>query len=120
MGYLKINKLIYSGKEYFYESPAFTNGINVIEGPNKSGKSTLIDLICYSLGCYVGHFNVKNDKIHEEICKDSDNFVCLQVEIDNTQFWKDYNESLFDISSCKRIQAIIPFIKKEWIIAKEV
>lgn len=86
MGYLKINKVIYSGKDYFYESPTFGNGINVIEGPNGSGKSTLIDLICYALGCYVEHFNIKNGKIHEEICKDTSNYVNLVVEIDSVNY----------------------------------
>lgn len=37
----------------------------------------------------------------------------------STQCWKGYSKLLFDVSSCKRIQAIIPFIKKEWIIATE-
>ncbi|SFJ30224.1 AAA domain-containing protein [Terrisporobacter glycolicus] len=86
MGYLKINKVIYSGEEYYYESPIFSNGINVIEGPNGSGKSTLIDLICYGLGCYVEHFNLKNGKIHEEICKDTNNYINLEVEIDNIKY----------------------------------
>lgn len=83
MGYLKINKLIYSGEEYYYESPVFDNGINVIEGPNGSGKSTLIDLICYSLGCYVKSFNPKNRKINEVICNDKNNYVSLEIEIDD-------------------------------------
>lgn len=32
MGYLKIDKVIYYGEEYHYESPDFEDGINVIEG----------------------------------------------------------------------------------------
>ncbi|MCB2353928.1 AAA family ATPase [Clostridium estertheticum] len=83
MGNLKINKLIYLGEEYYYESPTFNNGINVIEGPNGSGKSTLIDLVCYSLGCYVRSFNPKSKKINEVICNDKNNYVSLELEINN-------------------------------------
>lgn len=86
MGYLKINRVVYSGEEYYYKSPIFSNGINVIEGPNGSGKSTLVDLICYCLGCFVEHFNLKNGKIHEEICNDKNNYVNLEVEIDNIKY----------------------------------
>jgi DNA repair exonuclease SbcCD ATPase subunit len=86
MGYLKINKVIYSGKEYYYESPIFDDGINVIVGPNGSGKSTFIDLICYGLGCYVEHFNIKNSKIHEVICKDKENFIVLKLKIDDIEY----------------------------------
>lgn len=86
MGYLKINRLIYSGENYYYESPVFDNGINVIEGPNGSGKSTLIDLICYSLGCYVKSFNPKNREINEVICNDKNNYVSLKLEINNISY----------------------------------
>lgn len=86
MGYLKINKVSYSGKEYYYESPIFDDGINVIVGPNGSGKSTFIDLICYGLGCYVEHFNMNNSKIHEVICKDKDNYVVLKVNINEIEY----------------------------------
>lgn len=86
MGYLKINKLIYSGEEYYYDSPMFNNGINVIEGPNGSGKSTFIDLICYCLGCYVKSFNPKNKKVNEVICNDKNNYVILELGIDNINY----------------------------------
>lgn len=86
MGYLKIKKVIYSGEEYYYESPIFDDGVNVIQGPNGSGKSTFVDLICYGLGCYVEHFNPSKKKIHEEICNDKNNYVSLELEIDNSKY----------------------------------
>lgn len=86
MGYLKINKVSYSGKEYYYESPIFDDGINVIVGPNGSGKSTFIDLICYGLGCYVEHFNMNNNKIHDVICNDKDNYIVLNVNINEIEY----------------------------------
>ncbi|WP_391511025.1 hypothetical protein [Clostridium baratii] len=86
MSYLKIEKVSYFGDEYYYESPNFDNGINVIEGPNGSGKSTLIDLICYGLGCYVKHFDSKSNNIHQIICNDKNNYVILNIQIDNVKY----------------------------------
>lgn len=37
----------------------------------------------------------------------------------STQFWKRFSKLLFDTSSCERIQANVPCIKKEWITKTE-
>ena len=44
----------------------------------------------------------------------------LDYSKDNSsnQFWKSYVSELFEVKSCKRIQAVIPYIKKEWIFNK--
>lgn len=86
MGYLKIKKIVYSGEQYHYESPEFDDKINVIEGPNGCGKSTLVDLICYGLGCYVEHFCRKNLKRHEVICNDHNNYVDVKIEINEKEY----------------------------------
>lgn len=86
MGYLKIDKVIYYGEEYHYESPDFEDGINVIEGCNGSGKSTLVDLICFGLGCYVKQFNRNSKKIHREICNDKNNYVLLNITVNNEKY----------------------------------
>ncbi len=50
MGNLVIKKVKYDGEKYYFSSPEFTSGINIIEGDNGSGKSTLCYFIEYCLG----------------------------------------------------------------------
>lgn len=82
MGRLKIIKLIYEGDNYYYESPDFDDGINIIEGENGTGKSTFSNLLNFSLGNYVKEFDSREKKVHKEIVNDTNNYVMVLICID--------------------------------------
>lgn len=100
MGSLFIKHVKYIGDTWHYESPNFDVGINIIEGKNKSGKTTLINLISYCLGNYVDAFE-SNTNFHEEIVKDTNNFVELKIMIN------------------KEIRTLKRYIKKNYILIIE-
>lgn len=85
MGRLAVRRVVYSGKNYSFESPYLNDGIVIMEGVNGHGKSTFMNLIYYGLGGRVPAFN-KNDEDsnskHNEIYNDEDNYVELEIEID--------------------------------------
>lgn len=87
MGRLAIRKLIYNGKKYYYESPYLNDGLNIIVGDNGTGKSTFTNLIYFGLGGNVDSFNKNRstDK-HAEICEDVDNFLRLEIEINDKSY----------------------------------
>ncbi|MCW6106302.1 MULTISPECIES: AAA family ATPase [Clostridium] len=89
MGNLAVRKVVYNGKRYYFESPYLEDGIVILEGVNGHGKSTFMNLIYYGLGGKVPGFN-KNDKHvnnkHTEIYNDEDNYVELEVEINNKKY----------------------------------
>lgn len=86
MGRLKIEKIFYEGDNYYFESPSFDDGINIIEGLNGSGKSTFSNLISFSLGNYVKEFDKKKNKTHTEIVSDTNNYVLALISIDKEQY----------------------------------
>jgi DNA repair exonuclease SbcCD ATPase subunit len=86
MGKFLINTISYSGENYFYKSPQFDTGINIIEGKNGNGKSTLMNLIYYGLGGDVKSFSESSDDKHTEIVEDSNNYVELDVLIFGKRF----------------------------------
>lgn len=85
MAYLLIRRIKYIGDKFHYESPTLSEGINIIEGPNGTGKSTFMNLIYYALGGDVPEFNINNRKVekHKEIVNDRNNRVKLIIEIEN-------------------------------------
>lgn len=87
MGNLVIRKVLYKGDQYYFESPEFQDGINIIVGDNGSGKSTFSYFIEYGLGGYIRFFKRDNmDENYSLITKDSNNFVELYVEINNHNY----------------------------------
>jgi len=86
MWFLKIEKIIYSWEKYSYESSTLKNGLNIIEWPNWTWKSTFSDLIYFWLWCEVKHFSSSSKKKHKEITEDSHNYVELHIEIDNLKY----------------------------------
>lgn len=86
MGYLRINKVVYSGQKYHFESQEFNKNIVVIEGDNGTGKSTLFNLIYYGLGGEVQSFDKSSDVKHLQITSDLDNYVDLFVTISRNSF----------------------------------
>lgn len=86
MGNLKIRKVVYSGKNYFFESKVFDKKIVLIEGDNGTGKSTLFNLIYFGLGGRVAEFRQDGEKRHKEITSDTDNFVELYICINDGNY----------------------------------
>jgi len=93
MGNLIIKKVRYSGEKYSFESPELDNGINIIVGDNGSGKSTFSYFIEYGLGGMIEPFKKEkedgkklNNSKYEQIREDSNNFVKLEILIDNKPY----------------------------------
>lgn len=86
MGNLFIRKVSYSGDKYYYQSPDFDNGINIIVGENGNGKSTFISFIYYCLGGVVKQFEKEGKEINKLISSDTNNYVELIVQINQDTF----------------------------------
>ncbi|MGO2391283.1 MAG: AAA family ATPase [Halomonas sp.] len=86
MGLMRVNKLIYEGDKYYFESNEFDKNIILIEGDNGTGKSTFCNLIYFALGGEVPIFRRSNNKRHDEITSDSDNYVDLYISINNDNY----------------------------------
>lgn len=86
MGCLRINKVIYSGQNYHFESKEFDKNIVLIEGDNGTGKSTFCNLIYFALGGEVKIFRRSNRERHTQITSDIDNYVDLLVTISDQNY----------------------------------
>ena len=87
MGNLVIRKVSYKGDQYYFESPELHDGINIIVGDNGSGKSTFSYFIEYGLGGNIRYFKKDNlDEKYSLITNDSNNFVELNIEINNYDY----------------------------------
>lgn len=86
MARLRIKKLKYSATKYYYESPDFVDGINILAGFNGAGKSTFSDLIYFGLGGRVEQFIPGGDNPHTQIVEDTNQQVILTISIDNVPF----------------------------------
>lgn len=86
MGSLRINSVLYEGRDYYYRSPWFDKDIVIIEGQNGNGKSTLCKLIYHGLGGSVDEFKKTSKEQHQEIVRDKDNYVELNISIASAGF----------------------------------
>lgn len=86
MGLMRVNKVLYEGNKYRFESQEFDKNIIVVEGDNGTGKSTFCNLIYFALGGEVPIFRRNNDKRHDEITTDTDNYVDLYVSINGGNY----------------------------------
>lgn len=87
MGSLRIQKVVYEGANYHFESPLFDENLILIEGDNGTGKSTFCNLIYYGLGGRVSEFSRKEKKEqHKQITEDKDNRVELYIKINNESY----------------------------------
>lgn len=95
MGSLRINKVIYDGAKYFFESPVFDKSLIVIEGDNGTGKTTFCNLIYFGLGGRVKEFSKESDRKHKEVTGDNDNYVELYITVsgENYQLRRFFNEN---------------------------
>lgn len=106
MGYLRINKIIYSGNKYYFESKEFTENIVLIEGDNGTGKSTFCNLIYYGLGGEVESFRRSSTNKHVQITSDTNNYVDLFITISGKSYILKRIIDDNDIT-------VIPYEKKE-------
>lgn len=86
MGRLKVTRVHYVGDKYTYSSPVLKDGINIIEAGNGGGKTTFSGLICFALGDYVQKFDYEKTEVHFEIKNDTNNFVLLEIEINEVPY----------------------------------
>lgn len=99
MGSIRINQVSYFGNNYSYVSPKFDQTISIIEGPNGTGKSTLLNLIYFALGGKVDEFVKGSEEEHKEIVDDTNNFVELDVKLSGQPFnlIRDFKENKIKI-----------------------
>jgi DNA repair exonuclease SbcCD ATPase subunit len=115
MGSLRVNKVVYSGQKYFFESDVFNKNIILIEGDNGTGKSTLCNLIYFALGGRVDEFKKDSDKKHKEITSDKDNYVELYISINGDNYLLRRFLSENDITVMPYVEKIIVKDDKETI-----
>mgnify|MGYP000456277391 CR=1 FL=1 len=99
MGKLAIRRVIYNGKKYYFESPPLNDGIVVIEGVNGHGKSTFMSLI-------YNKYDDNTDRKHNEIYYDEDNYVELEIQIDDKTYELTRSigdNSIFVVDSDKKV-----------------
>ena len=129
MGNLIIKKVKYFGEKYYFESPEFQEGVNIIIGDNGSGKSTFSYFIEYGLGGTVKPFNdsEKREK-YSLILEDKNNFVELDIQLNSTNYSlkRFINQNEIFISDGKLVEKLpikrhkehAPFIFSDWILKK--
>lgn len=86
MAFLAIRKIQYVGHKYSLSLEGIKDGVNIIEGPNGTGKTTLCELIYFALGGSVAMFNKSSSTHHKEIASDTNNSVLLDIEIDGSNY----------------------------------
>lgn len=133
MGNLAIRRVIYNGKKYYFESPYLNDGIVVLEGVNGHGKSTFMSLIYYGLGGKVSGFNKNDenaDRKHNEIYYDEDNYVELEIQINdktyeltrmignNSIFVVDANEKVFETCVYRNPNNQDTIVFSDWILGE--
>lgn len=100
MANLKVKSIHYVGDNYYYDSPEFDSGLNIMIGNNGSGKTTFCDLIYYALGGEVDQFKKDGPRPHKEIINDTNNYVELIIEINNQVYGIKREIDANDISIC--------------------
>lgn len=123
-----INRVKYIGEKYEYISPVLGKGLKIIEGENGTGKSTFFNLIYFGMSGLVEEFNKSFANSHKEIVNDKDNYVELEVVINNEDFkfkrflqtndiWvtdKNGDSELYSIIRSKNTKKVF----SDWILKK--
>ena len=84
MANLVVRKVVYSGDQYSFDA-SFDYGLNIVEGENGHGKTTLVYLLYYALGGRVEAFSEEAHK-HQEVYNDTNNYVEVTLEIAATLY----------------------------------
>ena len=122
MGLMRVNKLVYEGNKYYFESKDFDENIILVEGDNGTGKSTFCNLIYFALGGEVPIFRRNNDKRHDEITSDSDNYVDLYVSINEGSYLlrRYFGDNEITIIPCERVVEKIYLEDKKTLLEEKV
>lgn len=83
---LAIRRVAYSSHDYKFESPELPDGLVIIEGENRAGKTTFADLIYFGLGGRVPHFRADHTERHVQVTSDTSAIVSLDVVIDGQDY----------------------------------
>jgi hypothetical protein len=127
MGSLIVKKVIYSGDEYFYESPDLNKGINIILGDNGSGKSTFSYFIEYALGGKIKPFtNDDDDARYSLILNDTNNYVQVNILINDIAYslkrFINKQDIFIDNGTVTESYPLdrksAPFIFSDWLLGK--
>ena len=86
MGSLIIKRVLYNADDYIFESPELSEGINIIVGDNGSGKSTFSYILEYGLGGDIKYFKPSDKEKHVIITKDKNNYVIIELEINDIKY----------------------------------
>lgn len=117
---IMIQSLEYKGEKYFYKNDKFKNGVNIILGDNKHGKTTFTYLIMYALGMNVEAFTKSEKDIIEEIYYDTDNYVSMKVLINKKEyiFRRKIKENVISVLSEDKIK-VYPIDRKNGLFDKD-
>lgn len=122
MGKLLINSVLYKGEKYYYKNDKLHKGINLLVGDNENGKSTFTYLIVYGLGINVDYFNESNNEPINEIVEDKNNFVELNISIEDSEFIlrRNIGQNLITIYDTKEEKYVTySLIRNGYIYKKE-
>ena len=81
MARLSIRSVRYEGKNWVYQSPPLSDGLQILIGDNGAGKTTFSNLLYFGLGGKVAIFDRNAKKKHSEIVSDENNSVLVQIEL---------------------------------------
>lgn len=129
MGQLLINKVRYKGDNYSFESPELKGGVNILEAKNGHGKSTFMNLIYFGLSGKVDEFLLhNNNEAHEEVTKDRNNYVALDVTVNTKRYTltRHINSNDIIVSSAEEIAKVHPIFRSknepkifsDWILSE--
>lgn len=115
MGQLLINRIRYKGDNYTFESPELKGGVNIMEAKNGHGKSTFMNLIYFGLSGKVDEFSRSNTETHDEITKDRNNYVALDVSINNNRYTltRHINSNDIIVSSSDSVAKVYPIYRSK-------
>ena len=86
MATLKVRRVRYQGDNWQFVSPELRDGANLIVGSNGAGKTTFSDLLYYGLGGGVSQFHGKHARLHKQVARDKNNFVEIQLELNDAPY----------------------------------
>ncbi|MFY0684042.1 MAG: hypothetical protein JXR20_05775 [Balneola sp.] len=98
MANLVVKTLEYKGDKFHYKTPELTNGINILAGGNKGGKTTFMDLLYFGLSGNPKEFKINEKERHVQITDDQNNYVKIALEIDGKKYTFKRNISSNEIT----------------------
>lgn len=120
MNGMLIESIEYSGENYYYKNDKFKNGVNIILGENKHGKTTFTYLIMYALGFNINSFKKNSNDEIIEIANDKNNFISLTVKILNESYIlkRNINDNVISIINKDDVK-ILPIKRTNTLFKKD-